>query len=451
MIRSAQSSPPDLATLVALINGGRGDSGKLRRKDAHHVFAAKMSGLDLGNLFIPDTLDFHKFLVLSDNLEQKIICDIHPGDVLKPVSIQSLRTTVHYAMMSLMKTKNASAQFDFHFSGPEYKKIADEIVDIFPYLSEKIVAPFRFKSDPGYCWQRIPFDPEPGPTTVWDQMKSRFVNPDQALAVELWLGALFTITDRPQQALWLHGPGRDGKGTLIEELMAIFGERASASILSKSIDKYTLAAFPGKRLVSIPDCRNVEILDEEFFYQVTGGDRVSVRRMRQEATTEKLDCMLLIASNKFPEINWDPSLRRRLIFAQFEDSRSEDIPDYRARFSAELPALVYRCMDLWKNRKSPANEIPIDETVLDDLAEKTSDDDYDVIANLFTFSPGDTVTCHEFWRHWKACGYKDDRATRYRVTDVLRRRCGIDPKKVMIKGTRLTERRFFGLKVRLHV
>lgn len=341
MIKKMQSSTGSVATMAAIIETERTQSGKLKRQHAYHVFANKLCGYPLGDIFIKEKLEHHKILVITDPSKQKILCELLDGDVVLEVVNPCLKSTVHHAVLSLMESKPSESQRDFLFTEKECDIVAKEVMNIFLSFNQNKVKTFRFKSDPGYCYSRLSFDPAPGPTPRFDMLRDSLTSPEMFDCLRWFIGDLFREGKPSEKILWLYGQGGNGKGSLLEMLKSVFG--TSYGTLP-DLDKYWTAALVGKRICVGDDMSNTFILEDKDVKSISGGHGRSVRRMGKVAVDMELPVSFIFTSNERPHFSGKPAQKRRLVYVEFNDRKGDEDVKFKEELILEAAAIIYDCL-----------------------------------------------------------------------------------------------------------
>ena len=158
-------------------------------------------------------------------------------------------------------------------------------------------------------------------------------NEEILLALTIYLGYSLTGSVKHDRALFIHGSGRNGKGSLMDSLMRCLGDfatpiRNSVVLQSRKIDDGEtatpeLAKLEGKRLAILDELPAGRVLDEAKFKSLTGGDQIPVRKLRCDSTTiENPTHKLILSGNFLPEIKdtRDIAISERLLVIKFEQS-----------------------------------------------------------------------------------------------------------------------------------
>ncbi len=217
--------------------------------------------------------------------------------------------------------------------------------------------PSRFKSDPGPCFQRLPFDPAPGPTPAWDEFLGRLSSPDTFKAF-VWTG--FEKRNKGRQVLWLHGHGEDGKSTVLATILGALGAAGTSVGDATFVERFGMSLLDGKRFAVISDCKNPKLLMQEKLRNVTSGDAVIVERKGQDAISKQLAVKLIVASNLMPDITGARADTSRLLLLEVEPAQIKDDPTWQARLTEELPAFLHACRETYMALCPHHGKLPLD-------------------------------------------------------------------------------------------
>jgi putative DNA primase/helicase len=174
-----------------------------------------------------------------------------------------------------------------------------------------------------------------------------------------------------EQCLWLfHGSGANGKSTLLLNLLALLGDYAWQSVadllMTKKMETHPTerADLFGKRLVATIETEEGQRVAEALTKQLTGGDKVTARRMRQDFFSFTPTHKIIMAANHKPRIQGrDYAVWRRIKLVPFEASISEEAKDKRLveKLKAEFPGIlawaVRGCLEWQKHGLGEPDEI----------------------------------------------------------------------------------------------
>ena len=155
----------------------------------------------------------------------------------------------------------------------------------------------------------VDFDPT-ATCPRWDRFLLEIMDGDPEMAGYLMriIGHALTGDVSEHCLFFFWGGGRNGKSLLLKTVQAILGDYAAtvnASLLtSKHQDDHPtgLADLEGRRLVATIEVADGKRMAEALVKQLTGGDRIKARRMRQDFREFEPTHKLVMAANHKPEI-----------------------------------------------------------------------------------------------------------------------------------------------------
>lgn len=153
----------------------------------------------------------------------------------------------------------------------------------------------------------------------------------------------------------LYGNGRNGKSVFLDILNEVFGNYSTniqpqAIMASKNNSDASpeIAKLDGARLVTTTEPNEGERFDEGLLKQLTGGDRVSARKLYENEFEFTPQFKLWMATNHKPYVRGrDEGIWRRFIIIPFD----KQIPlhevdrDLTKKLKRELPAIMRWCVD----------------------------------------------------------------------------------------------------------
>lgn len=148
----------------------------------------------------------------------------------------------------------------------------------------------------------------------------------------------------------LHGTGQNGKSTLLNVLLALLGDayamQAAPDLLisKKGSHPTELADLRGSRAVVSVETDDGRRLSESLVKQMTGGDRMKARFMRQNFFEFKVTFKLFLATNHKPQIRGtDHAMWRRIRLIPFNVviPKEEQDRDLDKKLQAELPGILH--------------------------------------------------------------------------------------------------------------
>jgi P4 family phage/plasmid primase-like protien len=222
-----------------------------------------------------------------------------------------------------------------------------------------------------------------------------------------WCGYCLTGDTREHALLFAHGPGGNGKGVLLNTVSRIMGDYARTASMetftAAATDRHPtdLAMLRGARLVTASETEEGRAWAESRIKQMTGGDPIAARFMRQDFFEFVPQFKLTIIGNHKPVLrNVDDAARRRFNMAPFLFKPAVVDRELEQKLKAEWPAIlrwmIEGCLDWLKNGLvRPA-------VVMDATAEYFSEQDtvQQWIAECCILSPTQSDTMAALFKSW---------------------------------------------------
>jgi putative DNA primase/helicase len=191
---------------------------------------------------------------------------------------------------------------------------------------------------------------------LWLNFLKRITNDDVDLQTFLQRVAGYCLTgwNREDVFFFFFGTGRNGKGTFLNTLAAIFNDYAktapSEMFLASHGERHPadLAMLRGARLVVASETESGKRWAESRVKSLTGGDRVCCRFMRQDFFEYQPQFKLIVCGNHKPTLrNVDEAMRSRFYLVPFKvtipvEERDKKLAD---RLRAEWPAILRWCIE----------------------------------------------------------------------------------------------------------
>lgn len=185
---------------------------------------------------------------------------------------------------------------------------------------------------------------------LWRAFLSRII-PDESLRsyVRRLAGYCLTGAIREHVLPICWGTGANGKSTLLDVLLALvgdYGHKAPSDLLLAARDDThptAMAGLHGKRLVACVETGDGRRLAETLVKEMTGGDKITARRMREDYWTFTATHKLLLATNHKPVVRGtDYAVWRRLKLIPFAVTIPDDEQDteLKDKLLAELPGIL---------------------------------------------------------------------------------------------------------------
>lgn len=170
--------------------------------------------------------------------------------------------------------------------------------------------------------------------------------------LQQWCGYSLTGDTREQSLMFVHGPGGNGKSVFLNVLTGILNDYAATAAMdtltASKWDKHTtdLAMLRGARLVTASETEEGRAWAEARLKQMTGGDAISARFMRQDFFTYKPNFKLTIVGNHKPALkNVDEAMRRRLRIVPFVHKPAQPDRQLEEKLKDEWPFILRWMID----------------------------------------------------------------------------------------------------------
>jgi putative DNA primase/helicase len=183
----------------------------------------------------------------------------------------------------------------------------------------------------------------------WRQFLDECTGGDTALIrfLQQWCGYCLTADTREHALIFVFGSGGNGKSVFLNTVSGILGDYAVTAAMdtftaSKS-DKHPtdLAMLRGARLVTASETEEGKPWAEARIKQMTGGDPISARFMRQDFFTFRPQFKLTIIGNHKPVLqNVDDAIRRRFNIIPFERKPLQPDRQLETKLKAEWPGIL---------------------------------------------------------------------------------------------------------------
>lgn len=178
--------------------------------------------------------------------------------------------------------------------------------------------------------------------------------------LQQWCGYALTGDTSAHALVFVYGGGGNGKSVFLNTVSAIIGDYAVVAAMdtftaSKDSKHPTdLAMLRGARLVTASETEEGRAWAEARIKQLTGGDEISARFMRQDFFTFKPQFKLTVVGNHRPVLhNVDDAMRRRFNIIPFVRKPEKPDPELESKLLAEAPEIlrwmIIGCLDWQAN------------------------------------------------------------------------------------------------------
>lgn len=230
--------------------------------------------------------------------------------------------------------------------------------------------------------------------------------------------ALSGSTDE-HKLLFLHGSGRNGKSVFLNTLLDLWGNYgrrvAATTFLHSQTERHPtdIAGLQGARLAIASELPRGKTWDEATIKDLTGGDRLTARYMRQDFFEFTPQLTLMIAGNTQPSFKGvDEAIRSRVVLVAFAVTIPPEKRDrgLHEKLQSEGPSILRWCIDgalAWRERGldvppaiAAASNAYFDEedTVGQFLEDETTKDPQGFVTSE------DLIICFNFWSERQGLG-----------------------------------------------
>jgi putative DNA primase/helicase len=210
---------------------------------------------------------------------------------------------------------------------------------------------------------QLPVKHDPAATCPTYEQWAKGVMGDQVDAVEETIAQMLDPTRRPTKALFLYGPTRTGKSTLLRLLEALAGSdnRSAVTLHQLADNRFMAANVHGKILNAANDLSAAPIKDLSIFKMMTGEDPIQADRKfgGQFAFTSK--ALFAFSANEVPSVGENSRAyfeRMRPILFDQSFAGAED-PSIEQAMLKELPGILNRLIRAWQRRQDRGKELPV--------------------------------------------------------------------------------------------
>jgi putative DNA primase/helicase len=171
--------------------------------------------------------------------------------------------------------------------------------------------------------------------------------------VQRLCGYLLTGSTQDHVLPIFHGKGANGKSVLVETILSVMDRDYAMKghhdfLMAKSGGHPTdTADLFGKRFVACTESDEGKNLAESFIKELTGGDRLRARRMREDFWEFIATHKVLLATNSKPQIRGtNEGIWRRICLIPFDASfrGAEADPKLTEKLRSELPGILAWCV-----------------------------------------------------------------------------------------------------------
>jgi putative DNA primase/helicase len=191
-------------------------------------------------------------------------------------------------------------------------------------------------------------------TPVFDRFLEEITTGDAELRRYLKRIAGYSLTGstREEKLFFIYGRGKNGKTKFVEALRGAFGDYAVNASMDTFVVKRgerhptDVARLVSARLVTASETDEGRQWDQALIQQMTGGDKLTARFMRQDFFEFMPQFTLLIIGNHAPNLaSVDEAARRRLRIIPFRFQPKEPDEDLSDKLRKEWPGILAWAID----------------------------------------------------------------------------------------------------------
>lgn len=197
---------------------------------------------------------------------------------------------------------------------------------------------------------------------IWKKFLNEATNNDLEFQhfLQQICGMILTGDTTEHALFFIHGPGGNGKSVFLTVITEILNDYATAAAMETFINsKYEhhpteLAKLCGARLVTASETEDGRYWAESKIKQLTGGDKITARYMRQDFFDYIPQFKLIIIGNHKPNIRtMDEAIKRRINIIPFTQKPKQIDLHLNEKLKSEYPQIlrwmIEGCLDWQKN------------------------------------------------------------------------------------------------------
>jgi len=271
--------------------------------------------------------------------------------------VEAVKTLINHALKS-ESARSVNAMIDLARSEPGIP-ILPEHLDRHPFLVNALNGTINLRTGDirphmreDYLTKIAPvvYDPD-AQCPLWERSLRRWMDANQDLVVFLQRVVGYSLTGdvSEQLLLFFYGLGSNGKSTFLLVILAMLGDYAMQAVSELLMAKHN-EAHPteradlfGRRLVATIETEEGRRMAEALMKQLTGGDKIRARRMREDFWEFEPTHKIILAANHKPAVRGtDYAVWRRIKLVPFTVTISpeEKDKDLAEELKGELPGIL---------------------------------------------------------------------------------------------------------------
>jgi putative DNA primase/helicase len=179
---------------------------------------------------------------------------------------------------------------------------------------------------------------------------------DLQRTMQQWAGSSATGSTRDQRIMFIYGSGRNGKGVYCRTVAGLLGEHVAGAPRDLFVEQggfrrhlAELVNVVKARMVLASEIPEGAAWDTALVKELTGGDTMEIRRMRENLIKATPTCSITVMGNHKPELkSVDEAVRGRFLLVTFPvfippERRVDDLE--KILLAAEGPAILRWVID----------------------------------------------------------------------------------------------------------
>lgn len=215
------------------------------------------------------------------------------------------------------------------------------------------------------CW-----DPD-AKAPFYEEWISQYA-PGQVDDLEESLAVMLDPSRIPSKAVFLYGPSKSGKSTIIRVATAIAGEHNTSGVSLHQLeeDHFMSANVYNRMLNSSADLSAKHLSDMSLFKKMTGGDLIQANRKYGQQFEFTNQALFVFSANKIPTVNESSNayLNRIKPFLFPNSYEGREDPTIEDRLLAELPGILVRWVAAWQRFNHRGTYMPSHPVVMERFA-----------------------------------------------------------------------------------
>lgn len=378
-------------------------AAKMKKFDVYMTFVDLLQHKPLSSQWQPFPFNFH---VIKDETGEHEYIEEQAEQVVRSVS--TTRITDSISKYFREKCFHAHAT---NMTSKEYNECMKHWAAA-SYLDPSTIALMRFKSESGFTWNRVPFDPTEGPFPAWNEFLVRLSNRD---AFMKWVGSIFDPNSSRKHYVYLHGDGDDGKSKVLEVLYRLFGHRGATYQAPQTKDnQFWTSGLIGKRLVLFDDFKDQDFLISGLFKSLSGGSDVRIEIKGGAISSVPMIGKYIFSSNEPPNISLSKSDLQRIIYCKLKPLGAEVVTreSYKELLWDEMPFFLQACIKIYRNQNHLDAQIDNAKEEITAMIESYEDEPFEnMFESNFVVDPKGTVPSIKLQEALRKAGIWDNRQT----------------------------------------